>query len=181
MDQIDQSGDNGLAPAPGITTEDQDDAKSDSDDLNAKGVCYTTDCDQKCMKGTNPVTQMNGQPGQLSTNDKCAKGKYRNLCCPDGTTMGTCQWRGWRGQGLSCISGCDDGETELTTDTNSHESKKTDKDCTGGLQAYCCKGFKPGATKADDLLDKAKDAAEDAAISAAGKMSRYIIDFLCSD
>jgi chitinase len=77
---------------------------------------------------------MNGQPGSLSTNDKCSKGKYRNLCCDDGTLMGTCQWRGYRGVGLSCISGCDNGETEVVQDTN-HKEKKSDQTCTGGMQS----------------------------------------------
>lgn len=92
MDQVDQKADNGLAPAPGVTTDQQADAKQKSDDLQAGITCYTTDCDVPCMKGTNKVTQMNGQPGQISTNDRCKKGKYRNLCCADGTFMGKCQW-----------------------------------------------------------------------------------------
>jgi chitinase len=76
------------------------------------------------------VAQMSGQPGQMSTNDKCAKGKYRNLCCDDGTLMGVCQWRGYRGVGLSCMGGCADGETEVVQDTN-HKEKKSDQTCRG--------------------------------------------------
>jgi len=49
--------------------------------------------------------------------------------------------RGYREVGLSCISGCADGETEVVKDTNNHVKKK-DQDCTGGLQSFCCKGFK---------------------------------------
>ncbi|KAH6658131.1 glycoside hydrolase superfamily [Truncatella angustata] len=166
IDQIDQKADNGLAPAPGVTTQDQEDAKQKSDDLAAGITCYTTDCSQKCKKGTNQVAQMNGQPGKLSTNDRCKPNEYRSLCCDDGTRMGTCQWRGYRGIGLSCMGGCDDGETEVVQDTNSHDKKSGDRTCTGGLQSFCCKGFKP-APSGSDLKDKAEDAAKDAAEAAA--------------
>ncbi|OCL06227.1 glycoside hydrolase family 18 protein, partial [Glonium stellatum] len=165
MDQIDQKADNGLAPASGITTEQQSNAQQMSADLQAGITCYTTDCAAKCKKGTTGVAQMNGQPGQLSTNNRCKKNEYRNLCCDHGTTMGTCQWRGYRGVGLSCISGCADGETEVSTNTNNHD-KHGDQSCTGGVQSYCCKGFKPPPSK-KDLKDKAEDAGKAAAEGAA--------------
>ncbi|KAH5753411.1 hypothetical protein HBI88_215530 [Parastagonospora nodorum] len=165
MDQVDQKADNGLAPASGVTTADQEDAKQKSGDLAAGISCYTTDCNVACMKSTNQVAQMNGQPGQLSTNDRCAKGQYRNLCCASGTTMGKCQWRGYRGVGLSCMGGCADGETEVVKDTNNHVKKK-DQDCAGGLQSFCCKGFKP-ALNFGDLGKLAADAAKAAAVAAA--------------
>ncbi|TEY30754.1 hypothetical protein BOTCAL_0847g00030 [Botryotinia calthae] len=161
MDQVDQTADNGNTPNTYATTSQQKDAKQKSDDLAAGISCYTTECDTSCKRGTNPVAQMNGQPGSLSTNDKCSKGKYRNLCCDDGTLMGTCQWRGYRGVGLSCISGCDNGETEVVQDTN-HKEKKSDQTCTGGMQSYCCKGFKP-APNGPDLVKNAEALAKSAA------------------
>ncbi|KAK8082816.1 glycoside hydrolase family 18 protein [Apiospora saccharicola] len=163
MDQVDQKADNGLAPAPGVTTHDQEER---SDDLQAGVTCYATDCDQKCKSGTNEVAQMNGQPGKLSTNDRCKAGKYRRLCCDNGTRMGQCQWRGYRGVGLTCMGGCDEGETEVVQNTNSHDKKTGDRTCTGGIQSYCCKGFKP-APSASDLKGKAEDAVKDAAKDAA--------------
>ncbi|KAK9772778.1 putative chitinase [Seiridium cardinale] len=166
IDQVDQKSDNGLAPAPGVSTQDQADAKQLSDNLAAGITCYTTDCEQTCKKGTNLATQMNGQPGKLSTNDRCSAGDYRSLCCDDGTRMGKCQWRGYRGLGLSCMGGCADGETEVVQDTNSHDGNKGDQDCTGGIQSYCCEGFKP-APSGSDILDEVGDAAEDAAEAAA--------------
>lgn len=165
MDQVDQKADNGVAPAAGVTTADQQDAKQKMGDLAAGISCYTTDCNVPCMKSTNQVAQMNGQPGQLSTNDRCPKGQYRNLCCASGTTMGKCQWRGFRGKGLSCMGGCADGETDVVQDTNNHEKKK-DQDCAGGLQHFCCRGFKP-ALNVGDLGKKAADAAKAAAAAAA--------------
>ncbi|ORY61420.1 uncharacterized protein BCR38DRAFT_525824 [Pseudomassariella vexata] len=165
MDQRDQGEDNGLAPAKGVTTGQQEDANQMSQDLAAGVSCYTTDCGASCKKGTNKVTQMNGQPGKLSTADKCDANEYRTLCCDDGTTMGTCKWRGYRGLGLSCMGGCDDGETEVLQDTNNH-SKNGDQTCTGGIQSYCCKGFKSAPTK-EELEEEAKEKAEELAVEAA--------------
>ena len=79
--------------------------------------------------------------------------------------MGKCQWRGYRGAGLSCISGCADGETEVITSKNNH-GNKGDQTCNGGLQSYCCAGFKPAPSK-QKLEQDAKDAAKAAAESAA--------------
>ena len=134
MDQVDQTAGNQNSVTLDVTEDQQADAKQKAADLTAGISCYTTDCDAKCKSGTNQVEQMNGQPGSLSTNDRCSKGKYRSPCCDDGTTMGTCQWRGYRGVGLSCISGCDGGETEVVQDTN-HKEKKKDQTCSGGLQS----------------------------------------------
>lgn len=166
IDQKDQSTDTNVN---GVSSSDQQDAQQKADDLRAGVTCYSTDCGQQCKKGTNSVTQMNGQPGQLSTNDRCAKGSYRTLCCDDGTFMGKCQWRGYRGAGLSCLSGCADGETEIITDTNNH-GKGGDQTCTGGLQSYCCAGFKPAPSKAD-LKKQAEDAAKSAAEAAAEQLA----------
>ncbi|CZS88466.1 uncharacterized protein RAG0_00213 [Rhynchosporium agropyri] len=161
MDQVDQKAGNQNSAHLDVTKEQQADAKQKADDLLAGISCYTTDCDTKCKKGTNQVAQMNGQPGSLSTNDRCGKGKYRNLCCDDGTKMGTCQWRGYRGVGLSCISGCAGGETEIVQDTN-HKEKNNDQTCSGGIQSYCCSGFQP-APNGPDLVKDAKDLAKNAA------------------
>ncbi|CZR67060.1 uncharacterized protein PAC_16959 [Phialocephala subalpina] len=169
LDQIDQKSDNKNAASSSVTTDDQKDAKQKSDDMVAGITCYTTDCDAKCKKGTNQVAQMNGQPGSLSTNDRCGKGKYRNLCCDDGTLMGVCQWRGYRGVGLSCMGGCDNGETEIVQDTN-HKEKKGDQTCTGGMQSYCCKGFKPAPNGAD-LVKDAKELAKSAAEALAAQVA----------
>jgi chitinase len=162
MDQRDQSKDNGLGAANGVTNEQQSDLNQMSSDSLASNVaCYTSDCGDDCKKGTFQVTQMSGQPGQVSTADRCPKGKFRSLCCSDGSTLGKCQWRGWRGAGLSCMGGCADGETELARNTNHHD-KKEDQTCNGGLQSYCCGSFHAGPTLSQ-LAQDAKDAAEDAA------------------
>ncbi|KAH8756919.1 glycoside hydrolase superfamily [Hyaloscypha finlandica] len=79
IDQRDQTADNGLAAAPGITTQNQADAKQMSDNLAAGVTRYTTDCNVACKTGTNEVTQMDGQPNQLSTNGRCSAGQHRSL------------------------------------------------------------------------------------------------------
>ncbi|KAL8831396.1 MAG: hypothetical protein Q9170_005310 [Blastenia crenularia] len=66
--------------------------------------------------------------------------------------MGKCQWRGYRGKGMSCIQGCGDGETEVVTDTSVQDGKK------------------PPPSKSQlekQAADAAKDAAEAAAEQAA--------------
>ncbi|RMZ84791.1 hypothetical protein DV737_g979, partial [Chaetothyriales sp. CBS 132003] len=166
IDQKDQSSDTNVN---GVSSNNQQNAQGMANDLRAGVTCYATDCGGECKKGTNGVTQMNGQPGQLSTNNRCPRGSYRTLCCDDGTDMGRCRWRGYRGAGLSCLSGCADGETELVKDTNSH-GKGGDQTCTGGLQSYCCAGFKPAPSKAD-LKQKAEDAAKAAAEAAAEQLA----------
>ena len=134
-------------------------------DEEVKGVCYTTKCGETCRKGDHEASQMNGQPGSLSTMDRCPKDKYRRLCCNKGTTMGKCRWRGYRGLGLACTGGCGDFETEVTQNTN-HHSDKEDQTCSGGTQSYCCAGFMPPISK-EQIKQKVKDEAADAAIAAA--------------
>lgn len=169
MDQVDQKAANNLGQAAGVTLTQQQDAQQASADQQAKTTCRYGDCGASCPSGASEVTESRGQPGQLSTTkDQCAAGSYRPLCCDSGTTMGTCVWRGWRGVGLSCMGGCDDGETEVTTNTNSHDKKTGhDQTCNGGLQSYCCKGFQPSTTSKASLLDSVGDAAKEAAEAAA--------------
>lgn len=170
MDQVDQSGTDDLGLNKDVTTDQQSSAQQMSADQLAGVTCRTTACGAGCPRLTSKVTETNGQPGQLSTSDRCSKGQYQSVCCDYGTTMGKCQWRGFRGAGLSCISGCADGETEVTTNINNHDSKKGDQTCNGGVQSYCCAGFKAAPTKQQlekDALDAAKEAAEAAAEQAA--------------
>lgn len=147
MDQVDQTQNNGFsgsAAISGIAVSESQKADASQATANQVGsvTCYTAECGQSCKAGTFQVTQFNGQPGSLSTSDKCPSKTYRSTCCDSKTQVGVCQWRGYRGAGLSCIGGCAEGETELTKNTNSHDTKKGDKNCHGGTQSYCCAGFK---------------------------------------
>lgn len=67
IDQQDQSGSGNSLSNSDVTPDQQANAQSMSKDQAAKLSCYATDCDQSCKKGTNKVTEMNGQPGQIST------------------------------------------------------------------------------------------------------------------
>jgi chitinase len=186
IDQVDQK-DKSLNYPEDFTEEEIAEAELDYQDQAAQGTCHTTECNEKCSTGEHEASQMNGQPGQLSTMQRCPKGQYRRLCCAKGTMMGKCRWRGesllefsdvhtdwchvsgYRGLGLSCTGGCAEGETEVTQNTN-HHSDTEDQSCAGGLQSYCCAGFKPPITKEqvkDKLKDEAKNQATDKAIEIA--------------
>jgi chitinase len=103
LDQTDQTTSNGFSAAGTVTSSQQDIANQGSADAAAQTACYTSTCGAGCKSGYNEISQMNGQPGQLSTMERCSTGEYESLCCADGTTTGTCTWRGFRGVGLSCI------------------------------------------------------------------------------
>lgn len=62
IDQRAQSANNN-----GVSQDQQNSAKQSSADQAAKLSCYTSDGNTGCKRGTTQVTQMNGQPGQLST------------------------------------------------------------------------------------------------------------------
>ena len=169
MNQVDQTGSNDLDLNSNVTPDQQSDANQMSADQLANVTCRSALCEFNCPQGSSQVTKINGQSGQLSTSAKCFKRKYQPLCCDQGTTMGKCQWRGFREAELSCINDCADGETEVTTNKNNH-GKKGDQICNGGVQSYCCAGFKPAPSKAQlakDAKDAAKAAAEVAAEQAA--------------
>lgn len=67
MDQKDQTQSNGLGSAPNVTPGQQASAQQMSSDQAASLSCYATDCNANCKKGTNKVTEVFGQPGQVST------------------------------------------------------------------------------------------------------------------
>ncbi|KAK1565968.1 LOW QUALITY PROTEIN: uncharacterized protein LY79DRAFT_595175 [Colletotrichum navitas] len=109
LDQIDQDSSIGGS----MTPEEMEEAEAIYQDEAAKGVCYTTMCDDKCRTGDHEAAQMRGQPGLLSTMSRCPKDQVRRLYCSKRRTMGTCKCRGFRGLELSCTGGCADGETEF--------------------------------------------------------------------
>ncbi|KAF2222118.1 hypothetical protein BDZ85DRAFT_239225 [Elsinoe ampelina] len=163
LDQVDQQ--KSYARPPGMTEDEAAESEYVAQDEAAKGVCYTTFCDEGCRNGDHEVSQMNGQPGAISTMERCAAGQYRRLCCSKGSTMGECRWRGFRGLGLSCLGGCAEGEIQISQNTN-HRSDKEDQSCTGGTQSYCCSRFKPPLSR-EQVEEKFEDEAADAALGAA--------------
>ncbi len=96
------------------------------------------------MSGYSGVTNMNDQPGYLSTAERCGGSDLETFCCASSTTLGTCTWRGWRGQGLPCSGGCSLCETLIAQNTNHHDTVNgtlEDQTCNRGLQSYCCSDF----------------------------------------
>ncbi|KAI9650603.1 hypothetical protein NHQ30_000621 [Ciborinia camelliae] len=141
------------------------------DNTEAGIACYTSECGQDCLSGYSGVTNMKGQPGSLPTASECSSGEVETLCCASGTTMGTCTWRGWRGQGLPCSGGCNSGETRVAQNTNHYvtvNGKLQDQTCNGGLQSYCCAGFKAPLSQPvkTNTLDVSENGVEENVISA---------------
>lgn len=83
--QVEQTKSNGLGPTPAETPPQQSNAKQMSDDQQASLTCKTYPRGVDCPQCANEVKQMNGQPRQLKTTDRCPKDKYQKLCCLDGT------------------------------------------------------------------------------------------------
>lgn len=154
------------------TAEEIKEAESEVQDQEAQGVCYTTACNAKCRIGDHEAAQMNGQPGQLSTAERCPSSQYRRLCCSKGTLMGKCKWRGYRGLGLSCMGSCHVDEFTLTQNTN-HKSGNEEQSCMSGTQSFCCLNFSPPISK-EQVVDKAKDEAADLALEVAASLALEI-------
>jgi len=117
--------------------------------VQAQDACYITACGDTCLPGYIPLTAMNGTTTSiLSTEPRCSAALFRSLCCGQGTSTDMCQWRGWRGQGLSCVGGCLTNETTVAQSSNSYLDLKEqnyvrDLSCNGGVQSFCCSNFKP--------------------------------------
>ncbi|KAI9730799.1 MAG: hypothetical protein M1818_008079 [Claussenomyces sp. TS43310] len=157
IDQKDQSSSNNLAS--GVTQDQQNSAKQSSADQAAKLTCYTTDCNIKCKKGTNQVAQMNVTAAPADNTEIFAATTEPPWANASGADIGDLE---------TSTDVLMPDETELVTDTNNHSGKK-DQTCNGGLQSYCCSGFKTPPTKSD-LERQAADAAKDAAEAAAAQL-----------
>lgn len=112
--------------------------------------CYWSLCGDTCTTGYFGVTDARGQVAGVQQNSVCDSGEYQTLCCAPGTTMGTCQWEGFRGVGFPCSPACSDSSAIIVAqNTNSYQvnegGQTADLTCTGGYQAYCCSGFVPSS------------------------------------
>ncbi|KAI1501196.1 hypothetical protein F5X99DRAFT_409340 [Biscogniauxia marginata] len=133
-------------------------AKQSSADQAAKLTCYTTDCNTKCKKGTNQVAQMNVAAAPADNTEISAAMMEPPWVSVSGAD--TVEW--------DCHVSLAAQTTELVTDTNNHSGNK-DQTCNGGLQSYCCSGFKTPPTKSQ-LKQKDADAGKDAAEAAAEQL-----------
>ncbi|KAK5129371.1 hypothetical protein LTR08_003556 [Meristemomyces frigidus] len=111
--------------------------------------CYWSLCGDSCTVDYFPVAQGTGQIGGVTANTICPSGQAQTLCCAPGTTMGTCEWDGFRGVGLPCSATCSNSNAiAIAANTNQYQYDADtwldiDITCTGGYQVYCCQGFKP--------------------------------------
>ncbi len=155
MDQISQNG------TDGSQNGNQNGAAAD-----AQSVCRFASCDSNSAKCPHGSSTVKGAPGSTCPATGHQKEKERPLCCDGGTTLGKCQWRGYRGAGLACMGACLEGETLVATSGDGRSGTGvTRQTCSGGQQMYCCSGFAaaPKNKKKDDKKKKLEDAAEDAA------------------
>lgn len=112
--------------------------------------CYWTLCGESCKSSYFDVTEARGQVAFVQQNSVCPLDEYQTLCCAPQTTMGTCQWEGFRGVGLPCTPVCSDPDAVIVAqNSNSYtmddDDNLADLTCTGGYQAYCCTGFIPSS------------------------------------
>lgn len=115
--------------------------------------CYWTLCGQPCNSTYFGVTEAMGQIAQVQQDSVCENGEYQTLCCAPGTTMGTCDWEGFRGVGLPCSPVCSDPEAVIVAqNSNSYETNEygqvTDLTCTGGHTAAAASSLRPKQTPA---------------------------------
>lgn len=154
LDQDNTDGDSmsdllGVGLANGVTEAEAQAYKKQMDDAalqqDIAASCYWTLCGQTCDHGYFDVTEANGQVANIQQNSVCSNGELQTLCCAPGTTMGTCQWEGFRGVGLPCTPVCSDTSAVVVAqNSNSYQTNGDDQTadltCTGGYQAYCCSG-----------------------------------------
>ncbi|EFQ96937.1 killer toxin alpha/beta [Nannizzia gypsea CBS 118893] len=112
--------------------------------------CYWTLCDEGCNDGYFDVTEAKGQVTNVQKRPICSNGQLQTLCCAPGTTVGKCEWEGFRGVGLPCTPVCSDPEAAIVArNSNSYTNNEFDQlmdlTCTGGYQAFCCSGFVPSS------------------------------------
>ncbi|KAJ5901541.1 CAZyme family GH18 [Penicillium taxi] len=120
--------------------------------------CYWSLCGGTCTSGYFDATAARGQIAGYQQNPVCDTDEVQTLCCAPGTSMGTCQWEGFRGVGMPCSPACSDPDaTIVARSTNSYQlndgGQLQDLTCTGGYQAYCCTRFVPSSiTNSGNLL-----------------------------
>lgn len=111
-------------------------SRKTKDDLNSylRKDCYVQeDSLTSCKSGDDEVGY-----------DKAGRSKdYKPICCPKGSGMTKCQWRGGTGgtdAGRDCNGQCHAGEVKITTSGyggSPGESSET-AHCTRGQKAFCC-------------------------------------------
>lgn len=154
----------GLGTANGISSakalelkQNQRYAVSQATSMNS---CYWSFCGDSCASGYFPQTSSNGQVNGVSSNTVCKSGELETLCCASGTNMGSCEWEGWNGVGMSCSGGgcLGSGSVAIAFNSNNYIKQAAvgylkDQTCHGGFQSYCCLGFRASSKGSISSLD----------------------------
>jgi len=121
-------------------------------------ACYTSFCNADCAAGYEAVDTTRGQVADFQFDTSCKGDSFRDggqyICCPSSALnsdnkLGKCEWRGFKGAGMSCLRGCNDNEIEVAANSavgaqvttpmgNLIEVART---CNGGSQSYCCSDY----------------------------------------
>ncbi|KAI1832525.1 hypothetical protein DTO006G1_1154 [Penicillium roqueforti] len=126
---------------------------------NNRNSCYWSFCGQECTVGFIPETYAKGQVTGISLDTTCSGDDVQTLCCVPGTNTGTCDWYGWRGVGMPCVTGyCPEGSDLIAINTNSYVDDSDlgaiyNLTCNGGSQSYCCSDFVPSSYANTDSLN----------------------------
>ncbi|ROW14913.1 hypothetical protein VPNG_03305 [Cytospora leucostoma] len=152
----------GIGEANGVT---EAEAQEYKDQLNNATLqndiassCYWSFCGDTCDNGYFDVTEAKGQVANVQQNSVCSDDTWQTLCCASGTTLGTCQWEGFRGVGLPCTPVCNSTDAVIVAQNSNayyedDNGQTVDHTCTGGYQAFCCEGFKASTkTNTGDLF-----------------------------
>ncbi|KAL4964523.1 glycoside hydrolase family 18 protein [Aspergillus stella-maris] len=82
-------------------------------------ACYWSFCGETCATHWLAFTHSKGQVPGLSGDLPCRGDDVRTLCCAPGSSMGRCDWFGWRGVGMPCAPrGCPVGKELVARNTN---------------------------------------------------------------
>ncbi|KAG6986626.1 hypothetical protein G7Y79_00075g098980 [Physcia stellaris] len=148
-----------------VSYDDADTFRQKKDFANSRclGGLLVWAMDQVDQAGSNDLGLNNNvTPDQQSDADQKSADQLAGIICRSASCGSDCP------QGSSQVTETN-GQPEVTTNKNSH-GKEGDRTCNGGVQSYCCAGFKPAPSK-NQLAKQAKDAAGAAAQSVAAQAS----------
>ncbi|KAL4790837.1 glycoside hydrolase superfamily [Aspergillus venezuelensis] len=133
-------------------------------------ACYWSFCGETCATHWLAFTYSKGQVPGLSGDLPCRGDDVRTLCCAPGSSMGRCEWYGWRGVGMPCAPrGCPVGKELIARNTNSYMEDpelavNENHTCNGGAQSFCCSGFMPSKHTTTTSLNLFSDEQKDSEI-----------------
>lgn len=99
--------------------------------------CYWSLCSEQCQSGYFSVAEARGQIAGIQRSSVCTGDAVQTLCCAPGTSMGKCEWNGFRGIGMPCSPACNDTDAVIVArNSNSLGLGKADH-----LEDLTCSGI----------------------------------------